>query len=255
LIQIDPPITSAELLDENHLRNLLAYKCFGLSDTNAYITDPFGMELKEYGLLDKLRGNLLTNCDVPLGVLYWTLTDGIKFIDMWSVRRQLARQSSAGHYAFLQDDRRAAEGEAMFLQFQEQLEDLLRFEANPEALTAKSRFGCLPPIGVLPLNEGGFTGFTISKFFDGIAHRDPEFIDGALLNALMRGAINFDPIQLVDPIDNDNCEMVWLYSPWQNSWSAAKSGVQSYVVFSSAHVPHVAKARFDKTRWDFGNYF
>lgn len=254
LIQLDPPITAAELQDQDHLRNLIAYKCFGVSDTKSFISDPFGAELKRYGLLDELRGNLLTDCDVPLGVLYWTLEDGIKFIDMWSVRRRLARRFNAGRYAPLQDDRRASEGEAMFLQFQEQVDTLRSFESNPEGLTAKSRFRYLPPIGILPLKKGSSTGFNVSNFLDGVPHRDPEFIDGALLNALIREAVNFDPVNLLDPIDPDSCEMVWLYSAWQNEKAADESATQPYVVFTSAHVPYVATARFDVTRWDYGNY-
>jgi hypothetical protein len=254
LIQLDPPITATELLDQNHLRNLIAYKCFGVADTQSFVSDPFGSELKQYGLLDSLRSNLLTDCDVPLGVLYWTLTDGIKFIDMWSVRRRLARRVDVGRYALLQDDRRAREGEAMFLQFQEQLEALRIFDGNPEALTAKSRFRYLPPIGILPLRKGGSAGFTVSRFFDGVAHRNPEFIDGALLNALTREAINYDPINLLDPIDPDSCEMVWLYSAWQNERATQESSTQPYVVFTSGHVPYAATARFDVTRWDYGNY-
>ena len=79
-IQIDPPITAAELQDQDHLQNLIAYKCFGVDDRQAFVRDLFGPVVKKYGLLDGLRPNQLTDCDVPLGVLYWTLTDGIKFV-------------------------------------------------------------------------------------------------------------------------------------------------------------------------------
>src|SRR5713101_8318842 len=34
LIQLDPPITAGELQDHDHLRNLIAYKCFGVSETD-----------------------------------------------------------------------------------------------------------------------------------------------------------------------------------------------------------------------------
>jgi hypothetical protein len=36
------------------------------------------------GPLDSLRPNQLTDCEVPLAIVFWTDTDGINFIDMWS---------------------------------------------------------------------------------------------------------------------------------------------------------------------------
>ena len=87
LVQLNPPLTDAELDDESHLRNLVAYQCFGVDDLRSSVTDPFGTQLRQYGLLDSLRPNLLTDCDVPLAVFYWTLAGGVKFIDLWSVRR------------------------------------------------------------------------------------------------------------------------------------------------------------------------
>src|SRR2546421_1200102 len=113
LIQLDPPITSAELQDKNHLRNLLAYKCFGTGETAAFIADPFGKEVKQWGLLDSLRPNQLTDCEVPLAVLYWT-DDGINFIDMWSVRRRIVPSSADKLWPLLTSERCASEGEAMF---------------------------------------------------------------------------------------------------------------------------------------------
>src|SRR5204863_9919338 len=37
LIQLDPPITTAELQNPNHLRKPIAYKCFGTDETAAFI--------------------------------------------------------------------------------------------------------------------------------------------------------------------------------------------------------------------------
>src|SRR5262249_30659895 len=162
-----------------------------------------------------------------------------------SVRRAPTRLNRPGGWSSFISDRRTREGEARFLQFQEQLKDLRRLESDPASLTAKSRFHHLPPIGILPLSERGLTGFRVSNFFQGVANRDPEFIDGSLLHALMREAMNFDPIPLVDSIDPDHCEMVWLYSPWQNTRSAAQNASQSYVVFTSAHVRYAATPHYD----------
>lgn len=248
LIQLNPQITTAELSDVDHLRNLIAYKCFGIADTQSFVKDPFGPELTKYGLVDSLRPNFLTACDVPLGVLYWTLSEGIKFVDMWSVRRNLAHRTSLQRWHLVVNERRAAEGAAMFLQFQDQVESIRVHEASPDTLAATSRFRYLPPIGILPLKRGSNRGFDGNAFFKGVVRRDPdEFIDGALLDALIREAVNYDPIDLTSG------EMVWTYSVWQNE-QAVGEGPQPYLVFTSAHVPYAATPRFDVSRWGFSNY-
>jgi hypothetical protein len=248
LIQIDLPLTVAELSDINHLRNLIAYKCFGVADTQSFVKDPFGAELTKYGLLDSLRPNLLTDCDVPLGVLYWTLSGGIQFLDMWSVRRNLAHRSPLQRWHTVLYDRRAAEGTAMFLQFQDQIESIRKTDPVPDILAATSRFRYLPPVGILPLKRGITRGFDGNAFFQGIVRRDPEeYIDGAVLNALVRAAVNYDPIDLTSG------EMVWVYSVWQNE-DAVGAGAQRYLVFTSAHVPYAATPRFDVSRWSYSNY-
>src|SRR5262249_41605107 len=108
LVQLNPPLTDAELDDEDHLRNLIAYKCFGVEELSASTTDPFGAGLNQYGLLDSLRPNRLTDCDVPLAVLHWTLSDGVKFVDMWSVRRRLTQRGPTSMPGI--DDRILSEG-------------------------------------------------------------------------------------------------------------------------------------------------
>ena len=97
LIQIDSALTPAELQDQNHLRNIVAYKCFGVTDQVAFVKNVFGGQWKKYGLVDNLRPPQLTDCEVPLAILYWTDPDGVKFVDNWSVRRRLVRYLVAGH--------------------------------------------------------------------------------------------------------------------------------------------------------------
>ena len=96
-------------MQQDNLRNLLAYKCFGTTEIASFLRDPFGPPLKTYGLLDSLRPNQLTDCDVPLGVLYWTLADGIKFVDMWSVRRRITENGADNSWLPLVSDRRSSE--------------------------------------------------------------------------------------------------------------------------------------------------
>src|SRR5262249_57998595 len=75
------------------LRNLVAYKCFGIADDDlltSFANNPFGPPVTAYGLLDTLRAaGTLTDQDVPLAVVAWTEQDGITFVDAWSVRRRV----------------------------------------------------------------------------------------------------------------------------------------------------------------------
>lgn len=248
LIQINPPITTAELLDEDHLRNLIAYKCFGASDTKPLLSDPFGAELQQYGLLDSLRPNPLTDCDVPLGVLYWTLTDGIKFIDMWSVRRRLTERGRSRRWAQV-DDRLASEGEAMFLQFQEQAREL-GGTADSATVQAKDHFHYVPSAGALPISGSGLNGFDYLQFFDGITYREPVYLEGARVEALLRDSWSYPPVDL------NSGEMFWLYWVRENAQAliGAPTPIQTCLIFASGQMPFVAQPRFDVAYWNYSNF-
>jgi hypothetical protein len=249
LIQLDPPITNAELQDKNHLRNLIAYKCFGIDETAASIADPFGPEVKQWGLLDSLRPNQLTDCEVPLAVLYWT-DDGINFIDMWSVRRRLARRFPVGPYAPLHDERTAAEGEAMFLQFQDQVGDLFQ-PGNPESVKAADFFVNLPAAGIIPVSTGMSTsGFDYRKFFADQTYREPRFIEGARFQHLLRQSFSYSPLTLGDG------EAICLYQVRENMQMIAEGpgAPQPFLIFTSGHMPFYGDAHFDLSRFDYSNY-
>src|SRR5215207_5511962 len=147
LIQLDQQISATEMLDQNHLRNLIAYKCFGVDSTSKFAADPFGAKLDKYGLLDNLRPTWLTECEVPLAILYWTLVDGIKFIDLWSVRRRLGRRLADTGWSFLTSERTTREGEAMYLQFQSELKDLAGSGVTLSQVRARDHFKYLPAAG------------------------------------------------------------------------------------------------------------
>ena len=250
LIQIELPLTAAELSDINHLRNLIAYKCFGVAGTQSFVKDPFGPELTKYGLLDSLRPNLLTDCDVPLAVLYWTLSGGIHFVDMWSVRRRLIDRSSLQNWNLLLDDRRAAEGEAIFHQFQQQALDLVRTEANPESIIAKEHFSFLPPVGAVPLQTSFLEGFDYLEFFKGITFRKPVYLEGARVETLLRDSWSYAPVDL------SSGEMFWLYWVRENAQAIVSSStpVETCLIFSSGQMPFVAQPRFDVARWNYSNF-
>ena len=248
LIQIDPPITSAELQDEARLRNLIAYKCFGFDESDAVISDPFGEEVTQWGLLDELRPNQLTDCEVPLAVIYWTDKDGLNFIDMWSVRRRLFGGAADPAWPLVTSERRTAEGEAMFLQFQAQVKDLMLLGANLSNTKAGDMFNHLPPVGLLPI--GSATSFNYDMFFSKMTARDPIFIEGAQLRPLIREAVHYPPI------DTNGGLVVWLYVVRENAQAALASAnpPQSYIVFATGHTWYRGEAHYDIHHWNFGNF-
>src|ERR1041385_5120047 len=199
LIQIDPPITDAELQDQGHLRNLIAYKCFGWDETNAFIRDPFGTDLNKWGLLDSLRPNQLTDCEVPLAVLYWTQNDGIKFVDVWSVRRRITAPI-CGSWPSLIDDRRTGAAGAMFRQFQAHVDELRFNTNNPDQTRLVDQFRYLPAAGFVPLAQDGFTaGFHPDLFFDTLTLHTDVFVEGRRVDQLLRASFNYPPVDLQAP--------------------------------------------------------
>jgi hypothetical protein len=251
LIQLNPPLTAAELQDANHLRNLIAYKCFGVPETRSFASDPFGPELKQYGLLDALRPGRLTECDVPLAVLYWTLSGGISFVDLWSVRRTPTRIGNAGGWPHFVSDRSKHEGEAMFLQFEEHINSLSKSTGNPGAVAATDYFQYLPAVGIIPRANKLQQGFDHRRFFQDQTYREPVFMEGARLEHLIRESVAYAPIKL------GSGELIYLYEVRQNMQTIAAGGPkipQSYLIFSSGHMPFYGEARFDVNRYDYSNY-
>lgn len=248
LIQLDQQISATEMLDQNHLRNLIAYKCFGVDSSTKFATDPFNTKLDQYGLLDSLRPTWLTECDVPLAIVYWTLVDGIKFIDLWSVRRRVSRRLADKNWPFLTAERTVREGEAMYLQFQSQLKDLINSGLTLSQVKARDHFGHLPAAGLLPI--GGAAGFSYTTFFNQITIRQPIFIEGAQLRPLFQEAFEYPPI------DTSSQLVVWLYVVRENAQAALTSATptQSYMVFASGHTPYRGEARYDVHHWNFGNF-
>src|SRR5207248_3320284 len=79
--------------------------------------------------------------EVPLALLHWTGTAGLIYVDRWAVRRRVTRLDEAPRWPLLTADRVLAEGEASFLQFQDQVDDLRAATsgASPPSPPAASR--------------------------------------------------------------------------------------------------------------------
>jgi hypothetical protein len=182
--------------DAGRLRNRLAYQCFGTA-TAQLSPNPFPPAATPYGAIDKLRDDekTLTDCDVPLAVIFWTKAGGIEFVDMWAVRRRLSAPSVAPAWDLVLGDRLDGEGEAMFLQFQDQIEDIVKNDPNPGAVEMKARFAFLPPMGLVPI--GGARGFSAQRFF-GAAWDDTFDLDAKALRPILRAVNTLIGVEAVD---------------------------------------------------------
>ncbi len=227
LLNLD--ISDEDLSDAVGLRNRLAYKCFGVDDASfgEWIADPFGDHDTSYGLLDALRPKILTDCDVPLALMYWTSTDGLVFVDRWAVRRRVTATGSEEYVLPLTTPRRLNEGEAMFLQFEEEVEDIL--EADTCSDYDVDDFSFLPPFGLLPVSGGGSaTGFDPTLFFASKGSGTPTVITQNELITLMRKRMG------CPPIDVEKTDVIQLYWVRENL-RAVQSGDadQLFLVFAT----------------------
>ena len=250
LIQI--PLTAQELASGNAklLRNQLAYKCFGYGAVRSFIANLFDTMPDHYGAIDDLPASRLNDCDVPLALLYWTTTGGINFVDLWSVRRRLAPKPATGEWSVFVGDRRVREGEAMFLQFQEQVRSLLENDTKPHNIIAKEHFERLPPVGILPIATKSLKGFDYLKFFEGVTYREPVYLEGARVESLLRYSFSYAPVEL------SSGEMLWLYWVSENVQEMLKSSlpIQTALIFSSGQMPYAAAPRFDVSHWNYSNH-
>ncbi|HYI13093.1 MAG TPA: hypothetical protein VEK57_28865 [Thermoanaerobaculia bacterium] len=247
---LELPVDNASLGDVARLRNLVAYQCFGVNDLPDFATDPFATATEPHTLLDDIRGTTLTNCDVPLAILYWTATGGIQWIDLWAVRRRVTTAMTAS--PSLLDDTRLAVSEAMREQFRMHLGTI----ATSTTYSAMTNFRWLPPAGLVPLSSSsGAAGFDVQNFFDGktwnrhITWPSPVYMEGGMVESLLRESSRHPPVDLEDE------EMIWLYSVRENM-RALHTGqtVQPYVVFANANLPYYGEARIHRAHVNYANF-
>ncbi|MGC2775399.1 MAG: hypothetical protein WA418_07130 [Bradyrhizobium sp.] len=234
-------------------RNELAYRCFGVGVQPSWFENLLGAAVRQDDLLEALRKTVLSDLDVPLALLVFTGAADVRFIDLWAVRRPLARADANGALASLLDTRRLAVGQAMFLQFQEQIAGLAPPAGDLGGVTARSHFRYLPPAGVIPVaEETDATDAAATKFFKDMTYRGPAFINAARLEGLLRESLCYPPI------DTQDAEMVWLYRVRENrkaiDFAGGAARPRSYLVFASGHLPYRGDAQFDLASWNYGNF-
>jgi hypothetical protein len=246
---IELPVDKA-VLNDARARNLVAYQCFGADHLLDFARDPFGTTGEPRTLLDEVRDTKqLTDCDVPLALMYWTATGGIQFLDMWSVRRRVTKTNAPPFLAELSDVRLAA-SEAMVLQFQEQIAALRSSGTNLASVVASDRFIRLPPIGILPTPGGPASGFLYSTFFNGVKVGGPAFIEGARFDELCREAMRYPSIRVADQ------ELVRLYVLRENrqSVNGGTASTTPVLVFVNGHVPDRGDPHYDLAYWNYATY-
>ena len=242
----------------SRLRNLLAYACLGTVEAAHLPTELYrylqaNAPQPQYGVLDRLLAKgALTECDIPIGLVYWT-GSGVQFVDRWSVCRSLTPMPNTLNRLFGQ--RRQAEGEAAFRQFQAHIAYLTRAGVPQNQLTpvsAANYFHYLPAAGIIPLVATGSTrGFNADNFFNGLITRAPVTIEGDRVPPLLQKSFSYDPIDL------DEAEFLWLYTVRDNQQAIATNNASAptaYLIFTSGHMPYAGVPLYDQARWDYSDY-
>src|SRR5688572_22789935 len=125
-------------------RSILARACFGLTPDISSTPWPGSLPaLHQYGWEKLMPPGFDATINVALAVFEWT-NSGLDSVWRWPVRRRIARPNPVTDWAYFSSERRAAEGEAMFFEFQNDLAGVA------PAGFAGLRFSLLPAGGVLP---------------------------------------------------------------------------------------------------------
>jgi hypothetical protein len=248
---VQPVIDPALLADHARLRNRMAGLALGIDDRQSAYANPLAPIPPQYGLSDALRAvGAMGDEEVPLGLLHWNASEGITFVDMWSVRRRVTSKGAESRWPWIVGDRVMSEAEATFLQFQETIEDLAGSGEEVSDIVAAERFEFLPPMGMLPLQIGTRRGFDPQRFFGSdVLSRDVAYTDGRLLRALLHESFTHDPITVAAQ------ERVQLYLVFDNvQATAAGQPVTPVLVFASGTLPYRGVARYGFARWAQGRF-
>jgi hypothetical protein len=239
----------ADLLAQpDRLRNSVAHLMFGTADPRRLMVevDPLGLSVGPYGLLDDLRATgCLDDTQVPLAVLTWTAAEGIRFVDLWSVRRRLVDPAADRQFPTLSGDRMRAEAEAGFLQFQGQVDELVG-TGGLETETAGDRFGWLPPVGIVPIQgEGATSGFDPDTFLGEQGSRELATTDATLVRPLVEESFWHEPIKV------GGSERIQRYLVWENELAVERGIVSRRVmVFARRTLPYRGIARYNRARFN-----
>lgn len=184
-----------EPIPPDRLRNEVAAACLGIEQLLGLKGVAPSTDIASYGAIDDLRqAGWLTECEVPLATIRLAERT-IAFIDCWSARRRTVRPASELRWPHLVGDRRLAEAEAFFLQFQSQLLDVAPIGADARGIESPTHFDWLPPAGILPV---GARGFAYRTFFK---HQSlaPIQVDIAFARQVIQDSFYREPFRSNDP--------------------------------------------------------
>lgn len=235
------------------LRNLLAHACLGTEQLAARAADLLGPADSGTGTLDALRDDgLLSDCEVPLALLVWT-TAGVRFVDMWAVRRAAIPQREMAPFGPSSATQSIVA--AMIAQHRQHVTDLIATHQPSGllgAMRAREMFRYLPPIGLLPIARPGQPGppigFVPELFLDGVPARPQVYVEGALIEGLYRDALACPPLNL------QGGEFCWLYRTRENAQGVENSATtRPALYFAHGHLAYRGDARINLARWGYSH--
>jgi hypothetical protein len=234
----------------NTARNTIAYECFGHPLVDGLLMAALGSSPEtKYGLSTLTASGDLTDEDVPLAIVEWKASGELGFIDMWSVRRRIIQPAVAGRWNYFVGDRRLAENEAMFLQFQEHTR-ALQTQGSAAAIAAADYFRFLPALGVLLVGGTGSTAaFSATPFFGAHASDDVAMLDAGQFRSLLDESLRYEPVRL------DQAGKLQLYFIWESVLALeAGTGSRLAMVFASPALPYRGTARFGHAKSNLSRF-
>jgi len=211
------------------LRNLIANILLGSGPVTQFAMNPGGfgapgMEFPADPLAD-IRGSQeakLTNCEVPLTLLYWTV-NGVEYVDTWAARRVVRQSWDAASLALP-----IGFGLERMLQFQEQASGLNAAALAPENIRVEQYFRFLPPAGFYPaVGAGSSLGMRTTVFLAGFnTGQVTETSAGMAAEILVRSF-------LFPPTDLQTSPFLQQYSVTENQNTAANGTIsQLQILFA-----------------------
>lgn len=199
-------IPAPDNTSKEQLRNLAAHACLGTvpwEEIGKNLID-FATgknDLPRTSIIQALRSNgTLDDCEVPLALISWE-ADILHYIDCWAVRRALSFSRSRLGLPLAFSGVKMPCGEAAFLQFQAQMEDIRSALSNAalEALQVDQNFRYLPPAGLVPVNSTAGKGVNLKQFWGSHVRGYPDVLDPQQWRAILNESLDEDPIDLSEP--------------------------------------------------------
>lgn len=217
-----------ELADPDKLRNLVAYKCFKPNVWQSFVSKPYSTPDAKPVLLDGLLTPALEDSEVPLGTIYWTVEDGVEYVDLWSVRRRPVLLPDNTIWLDCLEPAVVIESEARLQQLQAHLAELAKQATTPAVVKATTYLRFLPPAGAVPISGGGSQyGFNAYAFFGNQVRETPQTVSLADAVGLMARSGSQLPVEL------QNVSRLYLYWVKENldAVSAGEADVR-YLIYS-----------------------